>query len=567
LEKERITVAKRKSGGMGALIEAETKRRISPRADGRKSVGKVDFVRADVVNLLYSWYLVRDCIAGEPAIKGFMASDVNPGLLGVSTGPWETFTAAPVLNLAKRYLPMPNSADTSEANKARYEAYLKRAIFYEVTGRTLDGLCGEIFKRSPDVELPVELEGLIENADTEGLSLEASAYQATQTTISYGRTGVWVDYPARDKEVTVAEARDGVQPILKLYEPFNIPNWRVKNINGKQKLTLVVLREFEELDDDDFQLKIAVNYRVLRLSNDVYTSELWERDEAGGFVSQGVTTPVDSQGKPFDEITFWFIGSGNNNVMPNRAPLYSLASVNIGHYRNSADYEDACFLCGQPTPVLMGLTQQWVKDVLKDKIELGSRAAIPLPVGGNAILLQAAANSMPFEAMGHKEEQMVSLGAKLVQPAQSGSGGKSATGELIESASEGSVLTNTASNVSVVFTKALRIAARFQGADPTKVKFELNQDFDLQKQTPDEQNATVSNWQKGAFTFGEMRDSMKKSGIATDNRSHDEVLADILKQSKQLTKAGLKADPNKPNPKVPSKKAASKAGGPQPATK
>lgn len=37
---------------------------------------------------------------------------------------------------------MPNAHDKSPANKSAYEAYLTRAVFYEVTGTTLNSLVG-----------------------------------------------------------------------------------------------------------------------------------------------------------------------------------------------------------------------------------------------------------------------------------------------------------------------------------------------------------------------------------------------------------------------------------------
>ena len=50
------------------------------------------------------------------------------------------------------YLPKPNPTDMSPENAARYEQYKARAVFYNVTGRTLTGLTGESYTYPLDEE-------------------------------------------------------------------------------------------------------------------------------------------------------------------------------------------------------------------------------------------------------------------------------------------------------------------------------------------------------------------------------------------------------------------------------
>lgn len=531
-----------------------------------KATSNVGYVRREVCNRMPSWLLIRDCIAGELAIKGLV--DMNEGFNIVhaqSLGDPLTYNGGGKLpyNLSRamRYLPQPNPGDLSNENSARYLAYLTRAIFYEVTGRTLGAMVGEVFHRAPETNIPDQLQPMVLDADTAGMSLDEVAYAACRKTLAYGRSGLLVDYPALDRATSKAEAESGdVKPFFRLYEPWNIINWRTEQVRSKTYYTLVVLREYEEIDTDEFVVNILTNYRVLKLVNGVYQVTMYRSNGGGGFT---VTTmvPKDAKGKPFTEINFKFIGSENNNVLPDAAPLYSLASVNIGHYRNSADYEESCFIVGQPTPVLIGVTQQWVTEVWKGGVELGSRAAISLPAGGNAILLQATENTMPHEAMLMKEDQMVSLGAKLVQPAAA-PGGKSATGSLIEDSSEKSTLANVANNVSAAITWGLKIAAAFVGIDPTEITYDLNDEFDISTMSPDDQNALIKLYQTHLLTFEETRSALKKSGKATSTAPAADVLTQVVKEGKQMMDAGLVEDPNAVN--VPAPKAKSGAGGPQP---
>src|SRR5690606_25812063 len=191
-------------------------------------------------------------------------------------------------------------------------------------------------------------------------------------------------------------------------------------------------------------------------------------------------------------------------------PLYDLAVLNIAHYRNSADYEESCFMAGQPTPFLAGLTKDWVEDVLKGGIYLGSRKAISLPQGGTAGLLQAQPNSLPFEAMQHKERQMVALGAKLVEQRQV----QRTLGEArLEEASEVSILVSCTNNVAEAYRKCLAWAGMFAGVTDG-IEFELNTDFEIGRMTAQERAQLLAEWQGGGITFEEYRYNLKRANIA-----------------------------------------------------
>lgn len=447
---------------------------------------KVNYHRPEVVSLTPRWTLVRDCLSGDKGIK-------DKGTL---------------------YLPQPNPSDKSVANTERYDQYKMRAVFYNVTARTLKGLTGQVFARDPVVKLPPLLEIMEEDADGGGVSLDQQTRKALSHVIAHGRCGILCDYPKVAGPVTKLQQDAGeVRPNIFLYDPWDIINWRVATIGGKKLLTLVVISEAEVVDDDGFEALIDNYYRVLRLTKEgIYQTEIWYWDQTmNDFVLDETIIPTDSTGKPWREIPFTFIGAENNDPIPDLPPLYDLAVINLAHYRNSADYEEACFIVGQPTPVLTGLTEAWVKDVLKGEIQLGSRAAIPLPENGGALLLQAAPNSMPKEGMEHKESQMVALGAKLVEQKAVQ---RTATEAGLDSASETSLLATAAKNVSHAYTAALKWAARFVGAVEDEVAYDLNTDFDISRLTAQDQAQVIANWQANAITFEEMRDNLKRGGIA-----------------------------------------------------
>lgn len=445
------------------------------------------------------------------------------------------------------YLPMPSLEDTQENNNARYAAYLLRALFYAVTSRTLLGMVGQVYARAAQVKLPALLRSLETDVSGSGLSLLQLSVDTMYDVMSCGRAGIYVDYPALEGAATVADIVNGrVSPTLTTYVPEAIINWRTKKRGSKTVLSLVVLKESVDVEGD-FNVDKQVQYRELRLVDDVYTVRVWQEATSGSIalaqrvapaaqalIGGEVTVPRDSKGQPFNEIPFTFVGSMNNDSTIDEAPLYDLAQVNIAHYRNSADFEEACFIVGQPTPWFSGLTAEWVEDVLKGKVLLGSRAAVLLPENSQAGLLQVSPNTMPEAAMKHKEAQMVALGAKLIENRSV----RRTLGEVEQSnAAETSILAACANNVSAAYTWALQRACAFVGADPTECLFALNTDFAKSPMPAEDRMQLVADMQAGVLTYTEVRNQLRRVGIATE----DDAAALIEIDARQKKKAELEA--------------------------
>lgn len=447
------------------------------------------------------------------------------------------------------YLPPPNNISTREAkNDARYDAYLLRAVFYSVARHTLDGFSGEIFSKPPTCELPPQLELLKLDATGDGVSLNQLAKKAVRHTLSLGRAGLFVDFPNTSKSggVTAAESNDNL-PILAVYPGNKILNWRTKRFGSKLLVTLVVLEEEYALKTDEFTETTGKRYRVLRLSDDrVYTVQLYE-----GATIQPAVTPTKGDGTPFDYIPFLFMGSETNDTVVDYPPLYDLCDLNLAHYRNSADYEESAFLVGQPTPVFTGLTEAWVDKYFADGITFGSRTSVSLPEGASGELLTAQENTMIKEAMDAKERQMVALGAKLVEQKTVQ---RTATEAGADIASEKSILSTVADNVSQAFVEGLRCAADFIAADRTLPTYVLNNEFALNLSTPEALNTAISSWVQSAISFTEMRHVARRAGYAVqeDKEAKAEIQADdevkLANEVKRMETLGPLENPDNPPP-------------------
>lgn len=534
----------------------------------------VGYVRSELSNMLPVYQRTADCIAGSDAVKA----------------------------RGDAYLPRPNATDDSPENKARYAAYLARAVFYNVTRRTVLALAGQIFLREPQIDFPATLKMLEADANGENVPLAQHAEMASKYVFAYGRAGLFGDYPTTGGEVTAAAVASGdVRPVIHLYKSADIINWRKAYRGARQVYTLIVLKEPFEVYDDGFKATIATQYKVLRLvspdavstlfatqeqaafystattqamnvNSDVYMIEIWReyadtKGTALGFMPVERYFPVDKSGNFLTEIPFQFIGAEQNTDAIVDPPTSDLADMNLAHYRNSADYEETSFLTGQPTPFVSGVTEEWNVNVLKGTIQLGSRGVIPLPNGGTAGLLQAAANSVPFEAMQHKERQMVALGAKLVEQRQVQ---RTATEAEIEAAGDTSVLATIANNVSNAYQMILKRICVFTGDNPDNVFFKLNSEFDLTRMDANERAQLLLEWQAGAITTEEMRGNLRRGGVATLNDAEYKAQAALdlkaradnaaLMTAAQTPTQAKGADPNNPPGRNPAKPTEPKKG-------
>lgn len=479
----------------------------------------VDTVLSALSDRLPDYELIRDCVAGQRQIK----------------------------KQGKKYLPDPDETEPDEAERdARYKNYQARAVFYGVTGRTLRGLVGLVFDKDPAIEIPDLLKPVKEDATGSGTTLDQQAQTALSDVVGLGRAGILTDYPRAAAPTTRQDALQGnVRPTIVRYNPEQIINWRTRTVGAKVLLSLVVLRESYVVEDDGFAETPGTQYRVLRLTPEgVYTVEIHRdietKDKTPVIES---FTPQDGKGQPLREIPFSFIGAEDNDPCVDRPPLLDIAELNVAHYRNSADYEESVFLIGQPTPVLAGLTKQWVEEALKGRVRLGSRAAIPLPVGGSAELLQAEPNTMAMEAMKHKEDQMIALGAKLLE--NSGTQ-QTATEATQDNVMDNSVLGTCARNVSMAYRKALNWAWLYMTGevvdDPELIDYELNTDFAARMLTAQDRQQIVQAWVQNAITWEEMRWGLKRSGIAyEDDEEAKEAIASAKEESIEMEAAAAGA--------------------------
>lgn len=449
-------------------------------------MSSVEYKHASLVQREKSYKLIADCYAGSEAVK----------------------------NSGETYLPDPSPEDEDTTVKStRYKRYVQKAVFYNTVRRTVRGLVGSVYVKSPVIEMPNELEDLIKNTDGVGLDIEQHSKKTLRTAILKGRAGLLTDYPASIQAKSKAEQKlSNIRPVIKYYEPESIINWRVSNHGAEAKLSLVVIKEQYVKSDDGFKQDLETQYLVLRLKDKKAISEIWRHDTKDWTVIQS-NEIRNSKGQPFTELPFIFVGSENNDPTPDDSLVLDIAELSIAHYNDSADYQESNFIAGQPTLAIAGLSQSWVDTNFKKGVTIGSRSGLLLPEGGTAALLQAQSNSVNFEAMAHKERQMVALGARLIEPNQST---LTATEANMNNAEETSELASVAKNVSMAYTQCMKWACEYIGVNSDECNYQLNTEFNFNKMTPQQRQQLMAEWQGGAITWNELRDKLVNDGIATE---------------------------------------------------
>jgi hypothetical protein len=424
-----------------------------------------------------------------------------------STERWELVRSI-IANDAKKLI-----REVDYQDPLRSEQYRKDAILTNFTRLTREGLKGLVFRRPATINVPPELEYLIDDSTGYNFTIEQFAQQVIGELLDTGKHGILVDYPENPTDDSVAR--------FKPYCAEAIINWRYQEYGSEYKLQMVVLKENITVPGvDKFDWQPAVQYRVLFLDeNGFYNQEVYNQDEV---ISKAAFPVLNYHGAPMDEIPFQFIGSENNDATMDMIPLYDLAIVNLGHYRNSADYEESIFVTGQPMVVvnLGDHNEQEFKQANPGGIRFGSRSGLIVGAGGSATLLQANANQLAQTAMNDKKADAVSIGARLIAPP---GGRETAEAARIRFGAQNSALYIITKNASLGLEQCFDWAAEMQMAEPVDSELELNNQFYEEDADPNLIASEMMLFDRGLMTSQEVRMNLDKSGIQLGDVEPDPV--------------------------------------------
>lgn len=468
----------------------------------------VDYTHVEFDERKPDWCRARDFIAGERTVK--------------QKGP--------------EYLHELQDQDESE-----YRSYKERTKFLNATARTHEGLMGMVFLKDPVTVLPGSLKDFEQDTNLSGDGLYAYSRQIVSEVLAVGRGGTLIDWSAESE-----------RPYFAYYSAEAIRNWRYEVIDGKRLLALLVLSETaSEVDNrlvekgsestqdiaDPYQPVESERLRVLRLIQEadgpptVYV-EIWIKDDvkeqnAAKTKEKWIlleTTVLSRKGTALPEIPFVFHGPDLIDMCVPKPPLDDLISLNLTHYRLSADHYHGLHFVALPTPWVAGFDS-------KSQLRIGSSTAW---VTENA---EATAGFLEFSGQGlgaireeldRIEASMAVLGARLLETQKREA--ETAEAMSIRQSGESAVLTRIASACSQSLREALKWAHwwltpgledRSEISDK-QLSVELNSDFSTMRMTGAELISFVSAWMQKGISFDTLFWNLKQGDLLPPERTKEQ---------------------------------------------
>jgi hypothetical protein len=418
----------------------------------------------------------------------------------------------------RRYIP-----DVDYSNPKRCARHRERAVLFNFTKRTLNSFLGLMFRTQPVLDIPASLDYIIDNSTGNGLNLEQTIRKCAREVMIKGRVGIFVDYP--DTELGLDQYTQNVanhRAQMYLYCAETIINWDTSNIDGSEKISLVVLLEHAKVRNG-FEWKKEKQYRVLQLNeNGNYEVTLYNEKGVALY-----SVEPKANGKAMKYIPFHIIGSENNDINEENEPiLYELAQLNLGHLRNSADFEEAAFLVGQATLFFTSsITQSVIMDELKQKpIKLGSDTGHYLGQSGQPYMLQAQETSMQTKGMEMKEQQAIMLGAAMLVPSGPAETAKTTR---MNKGSEVSVLENLVNNLEEGFEQVIVAIADYMGVTVGKLEVLLNHDFIEEGAEPLLMAQMMMGFLNGVAPLSVVRNYWRNTGLIPEDMTDEELDAEL----------------------------------------
>ena len=210
--------------------------------------------------------------------------------------------------------------------------------------------------------------------------------------------------------------------------------------------------------------------------------------------------------------------------------MLDIADVNIGHYINSADYEQLVFFCGQVQPSINGLSEQWRDWLHKQGVVVGAGSVMLLPENSQFMMTQASPNSMAKEAMNDKERMMVAMGARLLEK---GGAVKTATQSQNENETEHSVLSLIVHNVNEAYEKCLEWMLQFLNVADV-AEYEINTDFTQYALDAQMLSALIALYQSGKYPEMDFWEQLKKYGLIDPEKDNESIKEETLNSTAGL---------------------------------
>lgn len=406
-----------------------------------------------------------------------------------------------------------------EAKKAakNFPEFKQRAIYLGITGRTRSTLMGASGNKPAkfESELPTQLQYFKDDFDGQGIGIDQFAGRLIFDILTTGRRGSIVEYPVVENGIS-KEMEDalGVHPYSRAYSAMSVINWE-ESIEGVE-MVVVKEQEYKAVNGSRFKRELIDTYKSFTLVDGKYTVENW--DESG----EPVGLPIEPKimGGTQSNVPFFFTGSEDNKACIDSIPLYSIAKVNIGHWRNSASYEENLYNYASATLVVMSSMQdEDFKNSNPGGLIVGAGNGVKLEQGDKAELLQVEAATGVSEAMKQKLADAVAIGASMIT--QSGVN-ETAEAARIAASGEKSVLLTIIDNCEDTINAMIEQHSKYYGISNPPKYIMNRQLFDTTLSAQDLMALNVL-YDAGHLAQSDVRSKLKDGAILDADRSDKDI--------------------------------------------
>ena len=400
----------------------------------------------------------------------------------------------------------------------KYESYKSRAIFYSAAARTVSGLVGAVFRKSPRIKLPPQLEYLRKDANGLGTSLAEMGISIITEMMITGRTSLFTD-----------QKTNGGNPYLAIYDAESLINWSTEEDNEFIVLQEKILISSEK---DKFVLEEKESYRELTFDDEGnYIVRLWTKPDSGEnkeWVVKTITPTI--QGRTTDRIPFTCISPSGLDFDLDKPPILDLVNVMEKHYQISADYANGLHVTALPTPYVAADIPTNDSGEM-DVFNIGTDTAWVLPEGSKAGYIEFTGQGLnPIKiALDKLENMLAALGARLIETTKVASVAETAEGVRAKENAATAILSQIITSAEEGLTRALRWASEVVGANPDEVSIKLNRDLVKSYLDANMLNALTKSLQEGTISEETYYFNLEEGGLTSPNSTFED-------EQKRLTK-------------------------------
>lgn len=310
---------------------------------------------------------------------------------------------------------------------------------------------------------PKSLISAAQNIDGKGNSLKKWGMMANCLGFRHGGCVLMADMPTGEALSRTDERATGRRPVLTMTERRNVLNWEEKEIAGRMVPIRVTILEWHKVKTGKYGVKLEPRYRVMEGGE----WELLEIRGTGGKDGFSVARVEGEKGygrfvgagnRPLEHPPVCWYSPTGDSFGEGDIPMLSIANLSLDWFRTYSSLKELLNKCALPVT--------WIRDSARPEdvpLFLGPNSFVQLK-GENSEIGFAEPNGSSLEQhLKHMEGIEKLINKATLAFMGEGSGSRTATEALLDSAQLQATITSSAESMSSAFETLFRLWGLFTG--------------------------------------------------------------------------------------------------------